>query len=295
MRRIVARIEELAAGIQEAYSIRSEADKERERIWPSILNTMLLGGGRRPVTGGEIQNAADLLSTAEMRNADFHQSKYNNAHPHRPTVLHNGPNAIPKEWVWTTLGSVITRLVDCVNDTPDFAETNTGLLGLKSTNIRPYKLNLTQRWYVSPEYFAQWNRRETPVPGDIILTREAPMGNACMLPLGQSVCLTQRLMLLRADIETIEPSFLLHYLNSPIFQDQVKEHCRGLTTPHIRVQDAPNFLLPLPPRNEQIEIVRALDELQTEVNELRKLQSETADELGALLPSVLGHAFRGEL
>jgi type I restriction enzyme S subunit len=102
-------------------------------------------------------------------------------------------------------------------------------------------------------------------------------------------------MLLRADIETIEPSFLLHYLNSPIFQDQVKEHCRGLTTPHIRVQDAPNFLLPLPPRNEQIEIVRALDELQTEVNELRKLQSETADELGALLPSVLGHAFRGEL
>ena len=102
-------------------------------------------------------------------------------------------------------------------------------------------------------------------------------------------------MLLRADIETIEPSFLLHYLNGPIFQDQVKEHCRGLTTPHIRVQDAPNFLLPLPPKNEQIEIVRALDELQTEVTALRELQSETAAELDALLPSVLGHAFRGEL
>jgi type I restriction enzyme S subunit len=290
---IVERIEELAAEIEEARSLRREADKERAEIWPSILKTMLLGDGKR--LSGHGDNASSLLAAAERRNVAFHKSKHNNAHPYRPTVICDGPKVIPKEWVWTTLGSVITHLIDCINDTPDFAETNTGLLGLKSTNIRPYKLDLSQRWYVPPEYFAQWNRRETPVPGDIILTREAPMGNACMLPLGHSVCLTQRLMLLRADSETIEPWYLLHYLNSPIFQDQVKEHCRGLTTPHIRVQDAPNFLLPLPPKNEQIEIVRALAELRTEVTALSELQSETAAELDALLPSILDHAFRGEL
>jgi type I restriction enzyme S subunit len=292
-RRIVERIEKLAVEIEEARSLRREADRERSEIWPSILKTMLLGGGGR--LSGHGDNATSLLAAAETRNAALHKSNHNNAHPYRPKVIHDGPKVIPEEWVWTTLGSVLTHLVDCINDTPDFAEKNTGLLGLKSTNIRPYKLDLSQRWYVSPEYFAQWNRRETPVPGDIILTREAPMGNACMLPLGQSVCLTQRLMLLRADIETIEPSFLLHYLNSPIFQDQVKEHCRGLTTPHIRVQDAPNFLLPLPPKDEQIEIVRALDELQKEVTALREFQSETSAALEALLPSVLDHAFRGEL
>jgi hypothetical protein len=231
-RRIVARIEELVAQIQEARSLRRAADKEQEAIWPSVLLSTLLGIGVTSVSPAERDTAADLLAAAARRNAGYQPSNNNNAHPHRPALIREGPADLPEGWVWTTLGSVLTHLVDCVNDTPDFADTETGLLGLKSTNIRPYKLDLSQRWYMSPADFARWNRREMPIAGDVILTREAPMGNACMLPPGTNVCLTQRLMLLRPDDQIIEPTLLLHYLNSPIFQDQVREHCRGLTTPH---------------------------------------------------------------
>jgi type I restriction enzyme S subunit len=294
-RRSIARIEELAAQIDEARSLRRAADGEREAIWPSILQATLLGSGRPPIANGRGDTAADLLATATKRNAAFQPSNNNNAHPQRPALIQKGPADLPDGWAWTTLGSVLSHLVDCVNDTPDFAEANTGLLGLKSTNIRPYKLDLGQRWYVSAEDFARWNRREAPKQGDIVLTREAPMGNACMLPSGPNVCLTQRLMLLRVDDQTIEPDLLLHFLNSPIFQDQVKAHCRGLTTPHVRVQDAPNFVLPLPPRDQQQHMVGALAELRAEVDALNRLQNEIAAELDAMLPSILDRAFRGEL
>lgn len=38
-----------------------------------------------------------------------------------------------------------------------------------------------------------------------------------------------------------------------------------------------------------------LDATQAEVNKLKRLQTETATELDALLPSILDRAFRGEL
>jgi type I restriction enzyme S subunit len=38
-----------------------------------------------------------------------------------------------------------------------------------------------------------------------------------------------------------------------------------------------------------------LDELQTKVDALKRLEAETAAELDALLPSILDRAFRGEL
>jgi type I restriction enzyme S subunit len=54
-------------------------------------------------------------------------------------------------------------------------------------------------------------------------------------------------------------------------------------------------LIPVPPLPEQRRIVAYLDGLQTKVDALKKLQSETATELVALLPSILDQAFKGEL
>jgi type I restriction enzyme, S subunit len=235
-----------------------------------------------------IRSAAESV-TAEIR------TKYNNAHPWNPVVYPEGPYELPGHWVWTDLGTVLTYLVDCVNDTPDFADEPTGFIGLKSTNIRPYQLDLSQQWYVTPQDFDHWNRRERPQPGDLVLTREAPMGNVCVLPEAINVCLTQRLMLLRPSSHVIDTRYLLHYLNTPQFRIQVLDLCRGLTTPHIRVQDAPTLRIPLAPLPEQQRIVAYLDGLQARVDEVKRLQAESAAELDALLPAVLDRAFKGEL
>ena len=45
----------------------------------------------------------------------------------------------------------------------------------------------------------------------------------------------------------------------------------------------------------QRRIVAELDGLQAKMDELKRLQAETAAELDALLPSILDRAFRGQL
>lgn len=55
------------------------------------------------------------------------------------------------------------------------------------------------------------------------------------------------------------------------------------------------FEIPVPPLREQHRIVARLDDLQAKVDALKTLQGKTAAELGALMPSILDKAFRGEL
>lgn len=292
-RRLVRRIEELADKTVEISAIRDRAVEQLTSFWPAFLNDALRGQlvSRRADDG----SAQTILEALVNRPTNFVESKANNAHPNDPTVIANGPYALPEGWLWVTLSSVLSHLIDCVNDTPEFAAYDTGFVGLKSTNIRPYFLDLQQRWFVTEADFHRWNRRAIPQAGDIVLTREAPVGYACQLPEGLRVCLTQRLMLLRPAANAILPELLLHYLNSSVFSDQVLERARGLTTPHIRVQDAPDFLVPLPPMPQQHRIVAEIRSMHSKVSGIKSLQATSQAEMNALLPAILDRAFRAGL
>jgi type I restriction enzyme S subunit len=53
--------------------------------------------------------------------------------------------------------------------------------------------------------------------------------------------------------------------------------------------------IPVPPLEKQARLVSYLDDLQARMDASTGLQSETAAELDALLPSILDKAFKGEL
>ena len=290
-KRIVATLDSLMERIDEARQQRAAINLDL--MWDSILYWIFKPLSTNGIDHGEA--ALNLLKRQADKYKNFDTATFNGAHPHKPNIYPQGLYQIPEEWVCADLGSALTHLVDCVNDTPDFSAIPTKYLGLKSTNVKPYNFDLTEKWYMKSEDFTIWNRREPPQAGDIILTREAPMGNVCILPEGFEVCLTQRLMVLRSDNQFVNSRYLLHYLNSPHFKNQVFDLCRGLTTPHIRVRDAPLIKVPVAPLPVQQHIVAYLDALKSKVNELHMMQSEIEKDLEALIPSLLNKAFAGEL
>jgi Type I restriction modification DNA specificity domain len=69
----------------------------------------------------------------------------------------------------------------------------------------------------------------------------------------------------------------------------------GFRLTELNLADLKRVPVPLPSLDEQRRIVAYLDDLQAKVDSLKRLQTETAAELDALLPSVLDRAFKGEL
>ncbi len=92
---------------------------------------------------------------------------------------------------------------------------------------------------------------------------------------------------------TLDPDFLHYQLCSPFFINQCIAKTTGGHYPAINDTNLHEVLFVVPPLSEQRRIVAYLDGLQAKVDALKRLQSETATELNAMLPSVLDMAFKG--
>ena len=73
-------------------------------------------------------------------------------------------------------------VVDCPHFTPDW--TTSGFIVIRNQNIRDGRLDLKNSSYTHKNDFDPRNRRAKPQAGDIVFTREAPMGEVCMVPPG---------------------------------------------------------------------------------------------------------------
>ncbi|THJ14133.1 MAG: hypothetical protein CAF43_000480 [Nitrospira sp. CG24C] len=132
--------------------------------------------------------------------------------------------------------------------------------------------------------------------GDVVFSRKGKVGYARLHPDAKRLAMTHTLCVMKPDRARIEPRYLLHFARSPFFLEELT----GTMNPNVGVptlglgviRDAN---IPLVHLSEQRRIVAYLDGLQAKVDELKKLQFETAAELAALLPSILDKAFKGEL
>lgn len=170
------------------------------------------------------------------------------------------PEAVlPKHWEWASLLQVAQVVVDCHNKTAPYV--SNGIHLIRTSDIRNGRMNLDKTKKISEETYAFWARRMPPKSGDIFFTREAPMGEAAIVPEGQKVCLGQRSMLIRLFLDLFNNHFLLYVIQSPSFQSRMIEAAIGMTVKHLRVGGVEDLVVPVPPKAEQDQIVAIVDAL----------------------------------
>jgi type I restriction enzyme S subunit len=151
------------------------------------------------------------------------------------------------DWPVVRLSEVCDSIVDCVNKTAPVVDYVTPYLMIRTTNVKKGVINLKGARYVTEETFNKWTRRVTPKVGDVVLTREAPLGDVGMITTPEKkIFLGQRLMQYRVNKEKLDPFFLLYSLQGNDLQGQLKAAGSGSTVEHIRVGDAENLKIKLP-------------------------------------------------
>jgi type I restriction enzyme S subunit len=166
---------------------------------------------------------------------------------------------LPEHWCWASLLQVSQAVVDCHNKTAPYVPA--GIHLIRTSDIRDGQMDLGKTRKISEETYAYWARRIPPRPGDIFFTREAPMGEAAIVPPGEQVCLGQRTMLIRLFPKLFNDQFLLYAIQAPSFQLRMNQAAIGMTVKHLRVGGVEDLQTPVPPREEQDQIVRIVDRL----------------------------------
>lgn len=148
-----------------------------------------------------------------------------------------------------TLADLCDLVVDCKNRTPPEAAPGEEIAGyaLGTPNIIDGRIRLSDAKPVSGETFATWTARAVPKAGDIVLTREAPVGRVGRIEEGMRLCLGQRTMLLRPNQQRSDSRFLHYFLLSPAVQELLHSQASGSTVAHLRVAQVRDLRIPLVP------------------------------------------------
>lgn len=167
-------------------------------------------------------------------------------------------------WPTVPISEACLYAVDCPNRTAPTVDYETPYKMLRTTNVRGGFVDTRNLRCVTLETYEKWTRRLKPEVGDVILTREAPLGDVGRLTSDEQVFLGQRLFHYRADPTKLDPRFLAYVLQSNQVQGWIKGVGFGATVQHAKVSDFLKIPIPLPPLPIQHrigEILAAYDDL----------------------------------
>jgi type I restriction enzyme S subunit len=183
------------------------------------------------------------------------------------------------EWPSIEIEKVCSLIVDCVNKTAPIVDQPTPYRMIRTTNIRNGRIDLTGCRYVDREPFLKWTRRASVEDGDVLLTREAPIGEVGYVSGQGKVFLGQRIMQYRANPEVLDSRYLFYAFLSPKLQHQFGAHeGSGSVVSHIRVGDCFKFKIPLPPIETQRDIACILGGVDDKI-ELNRQINQTLEQI----------------
>ena len=179
------------------------------------------------------------------------------------------------------LESICELGVECPHATPKW--TDSGVVVLRNQNIKGGRLDLSSPSYTDEEHYLGRVKRAVPQAGDIVITREAPMGDVCQIPEGLKCCLGQRQVLLRPDPKKVDSRFLLYALQSPYIQHQIGwNEGTGSTVSNLRIPVLEALSIPTPELAVQREVAETLGAIDDRITLLR----ETSTTLEAIAQSL---------
>jgi type I restriction enzyme S subunit len=255
----------------------------------------LAGRGKLVPQDASDEPASELLNRIHQKRAELLKSEYPNPDEARTQIkkleeqsIPSGLDVLPVGWAWATLLQCSALVIDCKNKTAPYV--SSGIRLIRTTNVRDGRMNQHDQKYVDLKTYQIWSARCTPEPGDILITREAPMGEVCLIPPGEQICLGQRMMLARLVPDTIDRNFMIYSLRDPKLMDRVQDKPIGATVQHLRVGGVETLLVPVPPLAEQHRIVAKVDALMALCDRLEASLATAADTRRRLLDALLAEA-----
>lgn len=243
-RRIVARIESLAAKIEEARCLRKES-------------------------GGETKSLAHSAADAVYKD-------------------------LSNRYGCKSLSEMCQSITDGDHLTPLFSEE--GVKFIFVGNVSSGQLHFDGCKHVADSYFATLKPQRIPRRGDILYSAVgATLGVPALVETDEPFCFQRHVAILKPNPTMLLPKFGWHMLQSRTVFDRAWASTTGSAQPTVPLHAIRELEIPAVPVKDQRRIVTYLDGLQAKVDALKRLQSETAAELAALLPSILDKAFKGEL
>ena len=161
-----------------------------------------------------------------------------------------------------TIQEATERLIDYRGKTPP--KTDSGIRLITAKVVKGGQIHDEPAEYIAADFYDEWMRRGLPQKLDVLLTTEAPLGEVAILRDDARIALAQRIILLRAKPDLLDPLYLFYALQSDFGQGELKARASGTTVLGIKQSELRKVrvpVFPLPVQQRIAGILSAYDEL----------------------------------
>ena len=181
---------------------------------------------------------------------------------------------------------ICETIVDCPHSTAK--DEGTGYPLIRTPNVGKGRLKLAGVHRVSENVYNQRNERAVPQVDDLILAREAPVGNVAIIRKGQQVCLGQRTVLIRPNKKYVDPDYLVYYLLSPVLQHKLLSSANGATVSHLNMSSIRSLEVQVP----EIEVQKRIGAILARIDDKIELNSTINENLHQLIAAYYAEIFK---
>ena len=175
------------------------------------------------------------------------------------------PFEIPESWEWVRLKTISMKITDGTHHSPPNSE-NGDFLYITAKNVKDDGVSLNNVSYVSKETHNEIYSRCNPENGDLLLIKDgATTGVVTVNNLTQPYSMLSSVALVKLS-KLVSAWYLVYVLRSDLFYKIIRSEMKGTGITRITLKQIEPLLIPLPPIDEQQQIINRVSLLLQKVN-----------------------------
>lgn len=195
-----------------------------------------------------------------------------------------------KEWKKEPLENLCDSVSDGDHQPPP--QTEAGVPFLVISNITSGEVDFSDTRFVSIDYYNSLSDKRRPKLGDILYSVTGSFGIPAMVKDDSPFCFQRHIALIRPN--RIDNTYLYYFLQNPEVYQEISSIATGVAQLTVPIRGLRQLSVPVPPKEEQQEIVRILDDLLDKTSAAASL-CDQMEQIDQLKKTILAKAFRGEL
>ncbi len=192
------------------------------------------------------------------------------------------------------LESVCASLTDGDHQAPPKADEGIAFITISAINDGYLRLEKATR-YVPQSYRDGLKHTRQAVEGDILFSVTGSIAIPALVDTSEPFVFQRHIAILKPDHDAVTSRYLLHILGATQVKEQALAVATGTAQLTIPLGKLRKFSIPIPPLEEQVEIVHRIETAFARIDRMTEEASRAAHLLERLDERLLAKAFRGKL
>ncbi len=194
---------------------------------------------------------------------------------------------VPASWEVVKCEEVCERISVEIVVKPSSYYVPEGVPAFRSQNVREDRIQPEPTVYISEESNDGPVKKSKLSAGDVLIVRTGYPGTSCVEPREYDGANCIDLIFVRPEVAKVRSHYLSRFFNSNAAKTQVQARKIGLAQQHFNVGSVKTTLMPLPPLDEQDEIISNLELIDTKHNYAAARRATLQDLFRTLLQELM--------